>query len=188
MDVSVVGNRGVRQRVSRDLDALANQYLSTSPVRDQQTINFLNAQVANPFYPLLPGSNLSGTTVSRSQLLLPYPQFTSVATETSQAYSWYHSLQARFEKRVTAGLMSTVAYTWSKLMEARTLRNAGDLLPEEVISYQDRTHRIVCTTIYDLPFGKGRRFGGSLPGFVSTLASGWQVSGIYQGQSGPPLG
>ena len=106
LEVSYVGNRGVRQRIGRNLDALPNQYLSTSPVRDQATINLLNAQVPNPFYPLLPGTSLSGTTVARSQLLIPYPQFTGVTMDTSQGYSWYHSMQTRFEKRFSAGFMS----------------------------------------------------------------------------------
>lgn len=188
LEVSYVGNRGVRQRVGRNLNALPNQYLSTSPVRDQATINFLNAQVSNPFYPLLAGTALSGTTVARSQLLMPYPQFTTVTTDSNQGYSWYHSMQARFEKRMSAGLMSSVSWTWSKLMEARSYLNAGDPMPEKVISDQDRTHRIVVTAIYEFPFGKGKRFGRSLPRIPRTMISGWQVSGIYQGQTGPPLG
>jgi hypothetical protein len=188
LEVSYAGNRGVRQRISRNLDAIPNRYLSASPVRDQQTINFLSAQVPNPFYPLLPGTNLSGTTVSRSQLLLAYPQFTGVNVDTNQGYSWYHSMQTRFEKRFSAGLMSTVSWTWSKLMEARNYRNAGDPAPEEVISDQDRTHRLAVTAVYELPFGKGKRIGNSWKGFGSKLAGGWQVSGIYQGQSGPALG
>jgi hypothetical protein len=176
LEVSYVGNRGTRQRVSRDLDAVPNQYLSTSRTRDQATIDFLNAQVPNPFYPLLPRTNLAGTTVARSQLLRAYPHFTGVSVDTNQAYSWYHSLQARLEKRMAAGLTSSVSYTWSKLMEARTYLNAGDPRPEEVISDQDRTQRLAVTWLYELPFGRGKRFGG------------WQVQGIYTAQSGPPLG
>jgi len=183
-----VGNRGVRQRTSRNLDSLPHQYLSSSPIRDQTTINFLGGQVPNPFYPLLPGSNLSGTMVARSQLLMPYPQFTGVTVDTNQGFSWYHSMQARFEKRLAAGFTSSVSWTWSKLMEARTFLNGADPLPEKVISDQDRTQRIVVTSIYELPLGKGKRFGGSWKGAASTIVSGWQVSGIYQGQSGPPLG
>lgn len=188
IEVSYAGNRGVRQRISRNIDALPDQYLSTSPVRDQQTINFLNAQVPNPFYPLLPGTNLSGTTVSRSQLLLPYPQFTGVNMDTNQGYSWYHSMQTRFEKRFSAGFLSTVSWTWSKLMEARTYLNPGDPLPEKVISDQDRTHRLAATAIYQLPFGKGARWGNSWTGIASRLVSGWEMSGIYQAQTGAPLG
>jgi hypothetical protein len=188
LEVSYVGNRGVRQRISTNLDALPNQYLSTSPVRDQATINLLGAQVPNPFYPLLPGTSLSSTTVARSQLLLAYPQFTGVSVDTNQGYSWYHSMQARFEKRFSAGFTSSVSWTWSKLMEARSYLNGGDPMPEKVISDQDRTQRIVVTAIYELPLGKGKPLGRSWNGFGSRIISGWQVSGIYQGQSGAPLG
>ncbi len=188
LEVSYAGNRGVRQRISRNLDALPNQYLSTSAVRDQQTINFLNAQVANPFYPLLPGTNLAGTTVARSQLLLPYPQFTGVTMDTNQGYSWYHSMQTRFEKRYSSGFMTTVSWTWSKLMEARTYLNAADPMPEKVISDQDRTHRLAVSAVYELPFGKGKPWGGAWKGFASKAISGWQASGIYQAQTGPALG
>src|SRR5262249_52373920 len=59
---------------------------------------------------------------------------------------------------------------------------------EKVISDQDRTHRLAVTAIYELPVGKGKRWGKSWRGFPSKMVSGWQVSGIYQGQSGPPLG
>ncbi len=176
LEVSYVGNRGVRHRIGRDLSALPNQYLSTSPVRDQQTIDFLAAQFANPFYPLLPRTNLAGTTTSRGQLLRPYPHFTGVSADTNQGYSWYHSMQVRFEKRFSSGLSSTLSYTWSKLMEARNLLNGADPMPEEVISDQDRTHRLAVTWLYELPFGRGQRWGG------------WQVQGIYTAQSGPPLG
>ena len=188
LEVSYVGNRGVRQRISRNLDSLPNQYLSTSPFRDQATINLLSAQVPNPFYPLLPGTSLSGTTVARSQLLMPYPQFTGVSVDVNQGYSWYHSMQTRFEKRFSAGFTSSVSWTWSKLMEARSYLNGGDPMPEKVISDQDRTHRLVVTAIYELPFGKGRRIGRSWNGFASRIISGWQASGIYQGQSGAAAG
>jgi len=188
LEVSYVGNRGVRQRIGRDLNALPNRYLSTSPVRDQATINLLSAQVANPFYPLLPGTNLSGTTVPRSQLLRPYPQFTGVSMDTNQGYSWYHSMQTRFEKRFSSGFMSTLSWTWSKLMEARSYLNPGDLLPEKVISDQDRAHRVAITGIYELPFGKGKRWANRAGGFGSRLVGGWQLSGIYQLQTGPALG
>jgi hypothetical protein len=188
LEVSYAGNRGVRQRISRNLDALPSQYLSTSAVRDQQTINLLNAQVPNPFYPLLPGTSLAGTTVARSQLLLPYPQFTGVLMDTNQGYSWYHSMQTRFEKRYSAGFITTVSWTWSKLMEARTYLNAGDPMPEKVISDQDRTHRLAVSGVYELPFGKGKSWGGAWKGFASKAISGWQASVIYQAQTGPPLG
>jgi hypothetical protein len=177
IEVSYVGNRGTRMQVTRDLNPIPEQFLSKSPVRDQAAINFLSAQVPNPFYPLLPKTNLAATTVPRAQLLVPYPHFSSVTSAQNLGYSWYHSLQARFEKRFSKGLSTTLSYTWSKLMEAISFLNGFDILPEEVISAQDRTHRTAITWLYELPFGSGKR-----------LLSGWQVQGIYIAQSGAPLG
>ncbi|HUS07268.1 MAG TPA: carboxypeptidase regulatory-like domain-containing protein [Bryobacteraceae bacterium] len=71
VELSYVGNRGTRMQVSRDLNPIPNQYLSTLNVRDNNVINFLGAQVTNPFYPLLPKTALASTTVSRAQLLRP---------------------------------------------------------------------------------------------------------------------
>jgi hypothetical protein len=186
LEVSYVGNRGVRQRLSRNYTALPNQYLSTLPVRDQPTIDFLSAAVPNPFYPPLPGANLSGTTVSRAQLLQPYPHFTGVSRDENRGYSWYHSMQVRLEKRFASGLSTSVAYTWSKPMDATGFLNAGDRMPEEVISASDRTQRLVVTWIYALPLGRGKRWANSTP-VLSAAIGGWQLQGVNQGQSGPPL-
>lgn len=150
IEVSYVGNRGTRMRVTRDLNPTPRQYFSTSPVRDQAAIDFLSAQVPNPFYPLLPRTGLASTNVARSQLLRPYPQFTGVSEPQNVGYSWYHSMQVRLERRFTSGLTATVAYTWAKLMEATGYLNSTDSRPEEVVSDQDRTQRIAITWLYDL--------------------------------------
>ena len=126
LEVSYVGNRGVRQRISRNLDSLAqpvSEHVAVPRSGDHQSSERASA---NPFYPLLPGTSLSGTTVARSQLLMPYPQFTGVSVDVNQGYSWYHSMQTRFEKRFSAGFTSSVSWTWSKLMEARSYLNGGD--------------------------------------------------------------
>lgn len=188
VELSYVGNRGTRQRVGRQLNALPLQYLSTSPVRDQPTIDYLNRQVPNPFYPMLPKTSLAGATVSRSQLLRPFPHFTGVSMDVNQGYSWYHSLQVRVERRFTSGLSSTLSYTWSKMMEAREFLNDADPMPYEVISDQDRTHRLAATWIYELPFGRGKALGGGSGALLSRFIGGWQLQGIYTFQSGEPLG
>ena len=73
LDLSYVASRGTRLGSTRQYNAVPDAYLSQSPVRDQATINYLTAQVANPFYPLLPSTNLSGTTVARQQFSVPIP-------------------------------------------------------------------------------------------------------------------
>jgi hypothetical protein len=174
--------------VGNDLNPVPRRYLSTLPVRDQATIDYLSAQVANPFYPLLPRTGLASTTVSRSQLLRPYPHFTGVGLNQNLGYSWYHSLQVRFERRFSAGLTATLSYTWSKTMEAISFLNSTDPRPEEVISAQDRTHRTALTWLYELPFGPGKRWGGSSHAVAARLTGGWQIQGIYTAQSGAALG
>jgi hypothetical protein len=195
VEVSYVGNRGTRLQVTRDLNPIPAQYLSTSPFRDQAVIDFLSASVPNPFYPLLPRTGLAAASISRSQLLRPYPQYapsgqqniTGINSAQNIGYTWYHSLQIRGEKRFSRGLNASLSYTWSKTMEAFSYLNPTDPKLEEVISSQDRTHRLAVIAMYELPFGRGKLVH---PGnrFVSALVGGWQVQGIYTAQSGAALG
>jgi hypothetical protein len=187
LEVSYVGSHSVHQLLNRNFDALPDVYLSTSPVRDQTTINTLTGAVPNPFYPLLPGTSLSGTTVPRTQLLIPYPQFTGVTMPTNQGYSFYNGMQVRFEKRFAQGLTTNLSYSWSKLIGGLGFLNPGDPVPERVISSSDRNQRLAVTWIYALPFGRNHRIGNSIP-VVSTLIGGWQAQGVFTKQSGPPLG
>src|SRR5207244_1553852 len=113
----------------RNFDALPISYLSTSPFRDQANINYLNAQVANPFAGLLPSTPLNGPTLARSQLVLPYPEFTAVNVKDYQGYSWYNALQLRLERRFSRGFTAQFGYAYSKLREATTYLNAGDATP-----------------------------------------------------------
>jgi hypothetical protein len=176
--------------VSESLNALPAAYLSTSPFRDQARIDFLSQAVANPFFGLadFAGSSLQGRTVQRSQLLVPYPHFTGIGTGFSSGFSWYHSLQVRAERRFSRGFTVHASYTWSKFMQAIEMLNASDLHPHHVISDQDRPHHIVVSAIYELPFGRGKKWLPAAPAVVNHLVGGWSVQGIFTGQSGPPIG
>ena len=188
LELAYVGNLGEDLLSNAQIDGIPRQYLSTSPVRDQAAINLLSTQVPNPFFPLLPKTSLSGSNVSLSQLLRPYPQFTGVTYNTNQGSSRYHSLQARYEKRLSHGYTVNVAYTWSKFLETTSFLNAIDPSPSRVISDLDRTHRVVVSGIWELPFGKGRTFASSTNRVLGKLIEGWQAQAIYQLQSGPALG
>ncbi len=185
-EASYVGNRGTRLPVSRNINYIPVSYLSTKPTRDQAQIDYLGAQFPSPFYGLNP--QYTSTTMARSSLLLPYPEFGNITFPDSVGYSWYHSLQSRMEKRMTHGLTMQVSYTWSKAMEATSFLNAQDPMPYRTLSDIDRAHRIAGSGIYELPFGKGRRFGSSMARPVEFFAGGWQLSGAYQRQSGQPIG
>jgi hypothetical protein len=185
VEAEYVGNKAIRLPVTRELNNLPAEYLSTSNVRDQNTINFLTAQFPNPFFGINP---VYGTTTNRASLLRPYPQFSSVSFTDDNGYSWYHALQARVERRYSQGFTFQLGYTWSKAMEAVQYLNPTDPLPVESIGTFDRPHRLTMSGIWDIPFGKGRRYGSTLPAPVQFIAGGWQLNGIVIRQAGPPLG
>jgi hypothetical protein len=188
LDISYAGNRATNLDVTRNLDSLPLQYLSTSPVRDNNTINNLSANVPNPFYPMLPVGSLSGTLVPRSQLLLPYPQFSAVNTSTNDGYSWYHSLQVGVERRMANGFTAQLAYTRSKWMQATSYRNGADPTPERVISNLDFPNTLNLSSIYELPLGKGKRFQPGTSKLLNYVFGRWQLEGVIRYQSGSPLG
>ncbi|MEK7405010.1 MAG: carboxypeptidase-like regulatory domain-containing protein [Acidobacteriota bacterium] len=189
IDIGYVGNRANKLAVDRELSYLPNRYLSTLPVRDETTNNFLSARVPNPFAGLVPGTGLNAATVARASLLTAYPHFTSVRNRLEPiGYTWYHSLQTRVERPLSRGLVLSGSWTWSKAMAAQGFRNAADPFQEEVLSSLDRTHRLVFHWLYELPFGRGRRLARSAGAPLNTLIGGWQVAGIYQAQSGAAMG
>ena len=184
-EATYVGSRGTRLGVTRQLNVTPAQYLSTSPVRDQRTIDFLNQQFPSPFagiHPIYPAN------ISRANLLRPYPEFGDVSFNQPVGYSWYHSLQTRLERRFSQGFTIQASYTWSKAMEAIEFQNTVDPVPYRSISSLDRPHRLVASGIWELPLGRGRKFGAGMPAALEFFAGGWQLNGIWQKQSGPPLG
>jgi hypothetical protein len=188
LDLTYVGNRGTHLAVTRQYDALPNADLSTTGSRNQAVINNLTAQVPNPFYPLLPGTGLSSTTVARQQLLLPYPEFTGVSASEPVGYSWYHALQVLSERRFANGFTMQFNWVWSKFMESTSFLNPADPVPSPVISDLDRTHTLHLSSIYELPFGKGKPFLSSAHGVVRNLVEGWQLEATWQHNTGAPLG
>jgi hypothetical protein len=184
VEVGYVGNRGTHIIAYRNLDAIANVYLSRSPIRDDAAINYLTASLKNPFYPLLPNTSRASSNIARVDLLRPYPQFTSVMTDTNEGYSWYHAATATVQKRFSRGWTMTAVYTWSKFMEATTFLNEGDPRPARTISDQDFPHRLTLSWIYEFPLGRRRRFFSGARGLAGALTGGWQISGIYAAQSG----
>jgi len=186
IEASYVGNRNTRLGINRELSYTPGQYLSTSYFRDQTTIDYLGKTFPNPYYGL---NSIFGTTMSRANLLRPNNQFSSVQYALDPiGYSWYHSLQSRFERRFANAWTIQGSYTWSKAMEAMEFMNAADPMPYESLASLDRTHRLTGSGIWEIPVGKKRHFGANMHPVFDFVAGGWQLGGIYQHQSGAPLG
>ena len=170
-----------------ELNAIPQQYLSTSRVRDQANIDFLAALVPNPFRGLLPGTAFNAATVARSQLLRPFPQFGNVRTFDDNGTSSYHSAQFKVEKRFTKGYTLLAAYTWSRFREQVFQLNPYDATYEDRPSASDVPHRVTISGILELPFGHGRAFAANANRFTDAFIGGWSLQAIGQLQSGQPI-
>lgn len=190
MESSYIGNIGSSLTVGVDANPISRQYQSTSAVRDQNLINFLDTPVANPFQGVAgyEGTNLyTASVISRSQLLRPYPQYTGLGLERYDGASSYHALQVRMEKRFSQGYTLMGTYAWSKYLEEVSLLNPTDANYEKRLNESDSPHRLAISGIYELPWGRGRTLGSSWSGVRQALLGGFQLQGIFQYQAGRPL-
>ncbi|MBL8210594.1 MAG: TonB-dependent receptor [Bryobacterales bacterium] len=187
LEVGYMGNKAVRLPVDYAANGVPVEYLSTLQVRDQATINRLTSNVPNPMAGLIPGTPLNGTVVARNQLLRAYPQFSDVTLQRlNDGSSHYHAMQVRLERRFTGGLQLMGNYQWSKLLERRSRLNDQDPFLEKRLAAEDRTHRLVVSSTYDLPFGPGKQFASNVTGVARQVVGGWNVNTILTFQPGSP--
>jgi hypothetical protein len=189
-EVSYVGNYGYDQLTAVDANPIRREFQSASPVRDQALINLLDAPVPNPFQGVAPfrGTNLfTASVIARSQLLRPFPQFTGLALERYNGSSSYHAGQLRVEKRFAQGYTLLGNYSYSKYLEQLNPLNPTDPEYENRLSSVDTPHRLALSGIWELPFGRGRRYGARWGRGKELAFGGFQVQGIFQYQSGFPF-
>lgn len=137
-------------------------------------------------------ANEPNPTASFTQSLRKYPQFASINVRSAGASSNYNALQVSLDKRFSKGLSFLMAYTHSKSLDNSSLWNSTAVAVtnfhlERGLSTFDVRDRFVTSYTYDLPFGKGQRFGGNANMIVDTLFGGWQTNGIVSIQGGNPL-
>jgi hypothetical protein len=123
-------------------------------------------------------------------MLRPYPQFTDIVPMyMAGARSFYNALQASFSKRMSHGLQFEGSYTWGKTIEdGQSHQDSYDIRASRSLASYDIAHRFVVSYLWELPFGRGRRFGGNWSGALNAILGGWQFNGITVLQSGTPLG
>jgi Carboxypeptidase regulatory-like domain/TonB dependent receptor len=177
----------------RESDQLPPQFLALG--------DRLNEQVTNPFFGIITDTRsvLSGPTVPRHRLLRPYPQFTSVSLtrSTPGADANFNALEVKVSKQFSNGLTLLSSYQWSKNIDNASedigwitgdaWRNFYDLTLDRSISSHDIPQSFVTNLVYELPVGKGKNFGASLPKAAESVIGGWQVSTIVRMSSGYPL-
>ena len=117
----------------------------------------------------------------------PYPEFSDITTTNNDGKSWYGSAQVSLQKRYSRGYTFGVSYTWSHWEQATEYLNATDPEPTRMISDLDVTNRIAISAIYELPFGRGKRFGADASAVTEAFIGGWQIQGVYTYQTGFPV-
>ncbi|MGB2714580.1 MAG: carboxypeptidase regulatory-like domain-containing protein [Vicinamibacterales bacterium] len=181
-----VASRSYDLSTDFNLNAVPRNYLSTSPIRDQARVDFLTANVTNPFRGLLPGEGLNSNTTQRQNLLRPYPQFGNIDVRRYDGSSRFDSAQFRLERRFSAGYTVLTSYTWSDFTEKVTRLNDTDPDFEERLNDTQLPHRLVVNGILELPFGRGRRWASDANPVLNAFIGNWSVSAIWNWQAGRP--
>jgi hypothetical protein len=129
----------------------------------------------------------------------PIPGWGDITYAFDGGKSEYRALQLRLESRLKFGLVLLSAFTWSRALDnaAGPLEGAnGDIpSPQDVhdldadysYSAYDQPYNSTTSLVWELPFGKGRRYMSDGSGVVEALLGGWQVSGIFRAWSGERL-
>jgi hypothetical protein len=156
------------------------------------------------------------TACSKPPCTAPSPFFVNnqtlasiAAPQTSGTQSngtmWYNALQAVLQKTMAGGLQYQVAYTFSKCMSNNTgyygtwstfkqsttaspyWQNIYDPKAEWAPCYYDSTHVLSGYAIYELPFGRGKKFGNDMNKVANAVLGGWTVSPILSVHTGFPM-
>ena len=125
------------------------------------------------------------------------PQFSALSANSSIGKGNYHGMQWTIRKRFSGGLLFDLNYTWSKSIDLGSTTEGGSFAgfiintfnPSQMrgVSSYDTTHSVNANFVYQLPFGRGRKFGSSMNKFLDAIVGGWEITGLYRQTSGLPF-
>ncbi len=122
------------------------------------------------------------------QLRRPYPLFGGITYNGQDNSTIYNALQAKFQKRFSAGVWYLVSYTWSKSFSvANAPAVGGDYAYERALTPFDIPQNLTASAGYELPFGRGKKLLSNANWFANGLLGGWQLQGIMVLRSGRPF-
>jgi hypothetical protein len=140
--------------------------------------------------PAVPGT--AGNAASRA----PFTYLGIIQVMQGENNGNYNSLSVKVTRRLAAGLTYLASYTWSKSLDnGSAIRGtSADILPQDSrcmkcdygYSAFNVPNRFVTSALYELPFGRGKRFASG-GGFLNQIVGGWQVGSIVTWQSGLAL-
>jgi len=148
----------------------------------------------------VPYPNFTNPNVQRSrtvaQALRPYPQYLAVNAQSGggdkTGRSHYHAGVLKVNQRLTGGVSLQGSYAYSKLMtDADSFSGSGRSMDaarpelEWSVGKLDQTHTIKISSVFELPFGDGRRWLRT--GIANQIVGGWRIAMIQSYNSGFPI-
>jgi hypothetical protein len=133
-----------------------------------------------------------------AQARRPFPELGGISITDGISNSNYNGLSARLQQRFAHGYTFMVSYTWSRSIDDSSALRAHDgdagqqpqdsynMHAERGLSTFHVEHRAVTSLLWDLPFGKGRRFL-SRSRALDAITGGWQAGAIVALQTGLPF-
>jgi hypothetical protein len=146
----------------------------------------------NQARPNNPGENLS---VDQRR---PIPGFQFIQISYGGGFANYHALQTKIEKRYSVGLYLLNSFTWSKTIDNASGHleafngdnsrvNFRNVASEKGLGAYDQPINNTTSVVWELPYGRGRKWGSKLPGPVDAVLGGWRLTGINTMTSGQPV-
>ena len=153
----------------------------------------INQSVANPFFGLpqniVPGPLRNQRNVNVSQLIRPYPYYTDIELRGEGVGGQrYNAFQLKIQRPFANGFNFLLGYNYNR-GRAEEYYDDVDMFDQELGYQRDPLsgQTITLAGIYELPFGRGRKFGNEMPKGVDAILGGWSISGIYRYLSGQLL-
>ncbi len=138
--------------------------------------------------------------------LRPNQQFAVITYLSNEGDSNYHAAQFTLRRRFSSNLGVSMAYTFGKSIDNQSVDPVGassggglsttnSRTPTDIRNFRnergrsdfDRTHIIQAASVWEVPFGRGKRFLGSSHGVVNQILGGWTVNSIYTFMTGEPF-
>ncbi|MEZ5354890.1 MAG: carboxypeptidase-like regulatory domain-containing protein [Bryobacteraceae bacterium] len=122
------------------------------------------------------------------------PNFGDLDGGSNQYSGSYNGLQTTLKKRFSHGMQFNMNYTWQKsldnqssLAENQKTQDPFNRRADWSRSSWDINHVFVFSYVFELPFGRGRKFGGGMSRAADLIVGGWSLEGIARLESGPPF-
>jgi hypothetical protein len=125
----------------------------------------------------------------------PWLRYGLVLTADSDGNASYEGVTARFRRRANSGLNLFVEYSLAKAL-TDSWQSAASGVYSQISSCRscakgpatfDVRHRAVGSAVWEMPFGRGRRYGAGLSRAIDLALGGWTLSGIATFQTGQPI-